>query len=880
MIEVKRTHIEITTNSKLCRYYPCYRIDPFDAGVTLYYTELIPSTGRREWKTVRVQLSDHSQFANNAQLIDFFDHANRLLCAEYKQLISDNPAKSDWNAAENTEAGILNKPAIPALTSDLSNNGNGGGQSFTFISTDPNNQIFEGVDGGAYSSAQVNDPDTVVDPNYVATEENYTTLDKAKVSRTSIVDNYNSLRLAAGDTLTDTIVLRDWVTTIGVNNYKVIGGTFYKSSTGTENGGTIIVANDNTIWRRVENGANIHANWWEIGGYDVNGDLYQNDSKVEGIQISGDRLRSASSYSVPGQNIILNNEEYLINRVVALKASINLEGNGAVIKRHEVKTTLTSDSLIGTNTYQVSDSSLFRIGMLVNAMGSLAYGDQSHSTPSFSYTISAISGNTITLNGNVGNTIVSGSEVSTTYELLRINNYKCVVQDLTIDGNENMFTTYSWNHLQGVVVFSTVVSTDPNNEAITFNRVVFKNIPSEGYIGPAPAMFNFCEFNNIGGACIHGSEGNSTYDSTGIYINNCKFFNVGQATDAENGHGQVGIYTQSIGTSNIVMQGCYGEGGLTGGVFTHLTGESDNIKISSCVFRNFDHVCATISTANIKNLSITGTTFENCGILSGQATINQGDLWANYNLVGNQFINTKVFLLGGSGCNISNNIFEYEITSEFTGFDTKRTFGNLLNGMLGIYADHASVIGNVFRGKNYADDIRTAIKLNTRTVSSMQSVTVSNNIINGFAEAIEYIFGGTNTLRDNVKINDNNIEIDNHGDPTKTEFAIRAGHGAEVCNNKIYNPYERRSISFYGTNVANGGTTNMIAGWVCGNKIEGPRTYNRMIDILYRNVVVEGNYTTGGIGYQSASIKLQNMVGDNYRLDPSANVFTVVPKNP
>lgn len=259
-----------------------------------------------------------------------------------------------------------------------------------------------------------NDPIFSASPAANLTQLNIDTFNLKQIAK-----SYDDLR---GGVFKSPVVVKNHFTIFGGVAYETIGGVFYKVESGSENGGTIIVSEDGSIWERSWDGVNIYANWWGIGGYDINGRIYEDDFEFDGVQFTGCRFKQAASFSSPGSNIILGPSDlYEVAQDIGIKSGVTLIGNNSTIKRLPVQTELTQESTIGTNYYYVIDASMFRVGMQVNAFGSVNHGDQSHTTPSFSMVVSSVVGNRINLTQNVSKTIPQGSKVCLTDELIRSN---------------------------------------------------------------------------------------------------------------------------------------------------------------------------------------------------------------------------------------------------------------------------------------------------------------------------------------------------------------------------------------------------------------------------------------------------------------------------
>ena len=152
-----------------------------------------------------------------------------------------------------------------------------------------------------------------------------------------------------------------------------------------------------------------------------------------------------SALRTVGDGGILNmipDKEYLIYGSVLLGAGQAIEGNNATLKRgNQISSALTANYTAGSTTVEVTDGSLFELGMHVNI--ATAPGLNNNGGLGLPY-ITAISGNTITLNTGLSNSQNTGANFVTCTHLVNentdVDNHRLTglrkIERLNFDGNK------------------------------------------------------------------------------------------------------------------------------------------------------------------------------------------------------------------------------------------------------------------------------------------------------------------------------------------------------------------------------------------------------------------------------------------------------------
>lgn len=691
------------------------------------------------------------------------------------------------------------------------------------------------------------------------------------------VSDYMALRSLVGYT-PDAIIIKDF-TYVGPdgNVYTTLGGLFKKSYSGVENGGTIIVSEDNTVWERDWDKIHTHPEWWQCGGYDHNGVIYTNKYITStGIYNDADRINSA--YHV-GTTVVLQRRTYLVDIGIKLK---NTEGNGAVIKSNRpaiVTSTATVD--VGSTVIPVSDASNYRVGQSVllvdgsKPYGGLGYGEHMYGLLGNSTYITNITGNNITIDLPTLESIPSGNNfgVVTNQAVISVTDGSngVVINNVTFDGDyPNNIITWDWR-------FNNEINTNLNAPIIgggnksSFYSCNFNNIVGTAITGAPMAIIN-CGGDNIGGGILHyGTSTVPGYDSNLNYllVDGLQLSNIG-FIDPNISYHQEAIFTFSSFVKNISISNVTARK-VANSIFGFMNAEDDStFELSNSTFEGY--VADWVSDTNNhllfrysvgfggvptdedlqRVLRISNCTFNACGdiILAGQ-NLEQGETTGKIVLQSNKFNGVRIFGYAVSNVDIINNVFTNTAFDNFTTY----TYGTKNSGYTGTsqialcHSSHVNITGNYLEGNDTYNQYnehgivvtskqifrKTSAGANTK-IWYGSNVKITDNIVIKYTFPIgqlpgyEDIFSGFNVNHTlwgngifiNTVISGNQVQI--HKDATYNPFrpiwGIHALPNTTVENNVIIGPENTptsvvRGIIYYGINDAE--KSNLPGGVIKGN---------------------------------------------------------------
>lgn len=457
------------------------------------------------------------------------------------------------------------------------------------------------------------------------------------------IPNYTSLR-----TLTkynhDIVNVADF-TYIGPDgsSYTTLGGVFRKVSSGTENGGTIIVATDSTIWERQWDKIHVQPEWWECGGYSAAGTLYTSKNTsiaglINGIYSDVDRINSAQ---LVGKIVLLQARVYEIDAPLKVKILHGVQGyysnsasygsQGSVIQDKVIaNTTLTANYTAGATTFTVTDASDFRCGQYVAVTrNSDPFGGQGfNEAVNISWMmITNITSNVITVmwvtptnkNASIGDKfgVIKNHVVSPNFE----------IKNILFDGQWDYedYINYDWR------ISSYIGSANATNkdEIIDVLNIVekcrFRNIPHEVFNTPHISISD-CAFYNIGGGILHHGVENVNKNKNHIYITNIIADSVVLVPFEISMHEEAFVTfsnnSQNVFISNIRVTNLVGAvfGVSTkGGAATTNNEEDGNVFIDNCYFEG---LYESHHTATPSNLITRKTTFNITDELGGVSEFN------------------------------------------------------------------------------------------------------------------------------------------------------------------------------------------------------------------------------------------------------------------
>lgn len=566
------------------------------------------------------------------------------------------------------------------------------------------------------------------------------------------VNNYTELRALEGY-VPDVISVRDWeYNGPDGNSYKTYGGIFKKVLTGTENGGTIIVSSDNTIWQREWDGVNVRPEWWECGGYDVYGDPFTNKNTISpvantvlgslavfhaGIYNDRDRIQSAIyiGSSSDAINIEYSGGEYIIDKTLSNYNPIageDINGqhnfNFSTIKRtNSPVTTLTSDLLANATEINVDDASNFRVGQNLNVFDPNDTYEGLGFDEAALLTITGILGNTISvLNSTPSKTFSSGSFVMlevTLYDNRTFTLGTVTYKDGFIDGNNtnNNSQRFSkdWRYNYGILG-----GTGAN--FVNFENIEFRDNPSENVTSPAGRMVN-CRGYNLNGSFFHYSMNDARYAlnlNTGFTIDDCYVDGVCINTDAVSVHCEAAI-TNSLHTEYVKINNSTFKNGAEY-IFALDQGQPDtkcNFIISNSSFENFKAISLAFSAAapiteREEGLNINNCKFYNCGDLvlgafgnDNQNNIYKGLSWDQININNNMFVGSRFIFQSTTNLNFNNNqvLFRDELNSTFPDYGRANLDTNPERAAIFLFRSAKVDISNNIIENQYTENVKLLV---------------------------------------------------------------------------------------------------------------------------------------------------------------------------
>ena len=683
--------------------------------------------------------------------------------------------------------------------------------------------------------------------------------------------NYSELRADSFAINSRSIIVKDFTYdfinefTSQLESYTTIGGVFYYNNC-FENGGTCIGG-----WQRVWNGIDVYPEWWEVGGYDEDGNIYENDLRQRGIQCDYDRVVASNELfenDNRGVNINLPNGRFYIqhNKIFSPYANVTINGNGATIKRADAIANVVNLSPIGSNQYTIDNINHFRIGMPSTAFFGTNNGEHARSTPSQGNSIVEIVGNVVTMNLENQNEIPAGSKFQRTHSQINYEN-NVTMNNLTFDGNKDVINaTESWNFVNCMKSTNTV--------GLVLNDCHFEDMPSDCITVAGETWINGGSAKRLNACFVHGSSGGliNNYKKKGIFISNFKADSICLSSSSANGHaGTHGFYTQSIGTNAIKIVNSRVTNVLEGGIFSPLTSHSDEFSLVDSYIENANFILTNSSTSNIVSTKIKGNTLYECGLTSIGAGVNGVNVYQGFEFTNNLTRNSLFHFNGISEAIVNDNHFILDsvgIDVDFTS--TELTQASSYNSVLSVGGIDVDISNNTFT--SYFNDslANVAIRFNVGNVGDKRvNLSISNNKIYDFSTGIQSLSGGTTAVRHNISISNNYIEVlenPSHG----LGEGIRTYFQAKINSNQILNLNSSPSIKIYGHNSD---PITELGCFVTNNIIWGS-DYSRMIDVIYRNNLIEGNLLEGGIGFQNSTIQSQNILGDNRQFNRNSKIVS------
>lgn len=707
--------------------------------------------------------------------------------------------------------------------------------------------------------------------------------------------------------------------------YTTVGGAFYLTSAGTENGGTLIVATNGRKWRR-EDLSYICPEWWEVGGRDGSGNAYSNFlTSTNGIMTDADRLNAASLVAGAGGTIrfaIAGTKN--IDKGVVPRHRQTWHCKGQTIRRATSPTPrTTAPTSLASNQVQVVSATGFRAGEFIVVMDTTTTYKGLGVNESFFATIASISGNTITLTANATRVCPTNSIVASMPTLLIGQ-----ADYLTIIGGKwdgNKWNGANYRFPQWFVGGATMYI--QNAALFTLRDAVFVNTPAEN-ITSAEALIDNCkggrlendtDSGGLDGSFHHFSSfGPPTNAPTHITFINCEIDSVCLATDVVADHAEA-AFTNSVRTEFVTLLNCKVRN-CTEGVFAlDIVQPNTEIfyHIRGNTFRNNKVICTVISGGGSPQLTkdyaveFVGNICEK----SGDFIVRGTDLGKDLTLDGilitdNDFVDTRLDFTNATNIKIVNNKltfdanrhvkFDWAHRSQNNGFYTSRYETRAAVSF--INCSKVEFSGNTVEGFETRNDtmlvgINLNIEENTRGKNNAgtnqelyinQDINISNNTLAGFQIGITGVrriglnWNGISTGYQcfGWRIKDNWIVLHQDSLPTAAwasgfdwpTYGIGAANGMVVEGNVVesqsndFNQYPIRTFTL--------GTAANISGPVVRNN--WLRALTSPFDIFVGNSniqntsqVITDNYIRKGISYHTTAASSGYIANNNQYIFPS-----------
>lgn len=629
------------------------------------------------------------------------------------------------------------------------------------------------------------------------------------------LQNYTELRNLTPDYKHDIVNVQDFTYTFEGNTYTTLGGVFKRlhGSTLTENGGTIIVGVDGTVWERDWDKIHVQPEWWECGGKSFNGVSYTSkNTSADGIYNDRDRINSAAQI---GSVIELTEgKTYEIDITVNLdNHTLNL--NKATLKRYSFSSsTLTANFASGNNSLTVTDATPYRVGQRIAVMDiSGTYGgiltDNTHVNEAGVtnvLTITSIVGNVINVSvvGSVNNNYVAGDKVVILCTMINVGSAGAQIYNGNIDGNRDDYPVEWWNS-QYIITGSGF----ENEDMFVVKNLYIKDNTGE-CIGVATGIIENVILENSTGSMVHiGAFQLVGSSELGGRILNCVAKNVCQS-NVMTGAGGVyknhneGVITFSLNSKNWVIDGLRVHTSGTG-VLGNLDDNDDNISLFNSFAENCQFIIPSIGGSTpsddgiVSNIKLINNVFVNCGMLYG---VSSGQTITNLTIKDNRFINIMFVFSNLNGFEFTNNYVEddgtfiWDYTNIYGTMNSSAGFRSYFFIGANNQINNVKISGNTFIGRKVGD---TAIYTNgifIPLISAVNNTTdqgfftlhknieISNNQIQYFPRGIAFSQSYVVVVYkeyQNIKINNNVIKM--NSTVIATQWAVMVLPGMECYDN-------------------------------------------------------------------------------------------------
>lgn len=648
---------------------------------------------------------------------------------------------------------------------------------------------------------------------------NASLVELAKRDNVKSVSDYSALRAFDGVNYEhELIIVDDFTYTFNSETYTTLGGVFRKVPSGTENGGTIIVASDGIVYERIWDNKHVFADWWEVGGYSWNGkpfvdkDVISTDAITisdrvfhDGIFNDCDRIRSAASVAESGDIVTVAK---ITDVVIDITIDGDLDGEDESIEydfANILLSRVTSDEVTTTGTISISDLSFdvtnanqYRVGQQLHIVDVTLPGGGRNYNEGVIKRITSISGNTITVNTSFTRVFPIGSRVFINGTILRTSsngtNQQSQVRNFSINGNRlnggNTRYPSDWRYNHAIVIGTS------ENPPLIENGYIYDS-PSESIFIPSYGRVYEVDADSLDGSFVHGSgsdQGQRGLSTSQMYIANCTVNGVCLAGDAVTDHSEAAI-TNSARFKNLQLINCNFSNGKEGIIAGDVNSPANEgfIQITGGVYKNFKNIIETFDVGSASQperedgFYIRDASFYNCGrVLLWGENATTGKSINDIKIEKNTFYDTRFSFRECTNVSVSNNSILFD-----TAFHTDFLNRPLPNSALETYSvfdiqrsSNVSISNNKIESFETLDTlIAVAFNINAEecrrkknsagvdeNVYWEQDIHIDDNTIKGFLTGVTGIRGfkknlnAVNTLYTTVNWTFNGNEFTQHPD--------------------------------------------------------------------------------------------------------------------
>jgi hypothetical protein len=616
-----------------------------------------------------------------------------------------------------------------------------------------------------------------------------------RMSSTSIafdtILGYTSLRAYTGNS--KILVVKDFTYNYNGNTYTTLGGIFYRIPVGTENGGTIIVANNGVVWKRIFDGVTFFPMWWEVGGYGENSEiLYTDCRRID----AATRIGGIGATIMYPHNYVFNDCEKTIQPREAQK---HIGAKTTVRKKGEIFTILTAPPPAGISIISVASTDGFNIGQGIcikyrnrrkNGFytNRLVIEGKTANTLTLNNPVPATSETGISLTWSTGDTVIVETSLYSNYPGVVNGSEPIVFSGIEFDGN--------WRNSKLIASWTKSSLVDVNNYSVIFENCEFVNSTNSSAV-VRKAIFNNCRFGataysvatekKLSGGIFHANQDPNTAIGD-VALKNCVADSTNWKSPDSLGHEQ-SMFTFSVNVTNFHLEkGEYKNGREW--IF-NISGDDWNINAEGVKFENFRDIgiiSANYTDIGSPNISYNfrNVWFKNAGdfiAYSGNPTIRRirRVVFENCRFDNGRIAIRDINEIDIKGCRFITNSYIYPDQTS-TVFGNTNTYVFIQNCINLNFKNNIIAPDSVYDGK-----VAYSLKLSQTTDELVyQCYNICENVIFTTAYGISFSELGAEhyrLFRQKNYIIENNVIINT----LANWFGISAPPGSIVENNVIYN---------------------------------------------------------------------------------------------